>query len=131
VPTKPADGGSHSNLFTAGVDASLRSSPGSYRLQVVLVDAWDKELGAVGDCVLHEQIIRIEKPLAKMQYIILGVLAGLAILVLGALLGCQIRAHKDQAKLFVESFFKHEGQLAFKICWDAWVRPSPHTAPRV
>jgi hypothetical protein len=64
VPTKPADGGSHSNLFTAGVEASLRSSPGSYRLQVVLVDAWDEELGAVGDCVLHEQIIRIEKPIA-------------------------------------------------------------------
>ena len=58
-----------------------------------------------------------------MQYIILGgVLVGLAILALGALLGCQIRAHKDKAKLFVESFFKHEGQLVVKICWDAWVR---------
>ena len=58
----------------------------------------------------------------NMQYIILGVLVGLAILALGALLGCQIRAHKDKAKVFVESFFKHEGQLAVKICWDAWVR---------
>ena len=56
VPTKPVDSGSQSNIFTAGVEASLRSTPGSYRLRVVLVDAWNEELGAVGDCVLHEQI---------------------------------------------------------------------------
>jgi hypothetical protein len=64
VPTKPLDGGSHSNLFIAGIEVSQRSTPGSYRLQVVLLDAWNEELGAVGDCVLHEQIVRVEKPLA-------------------------------------------------------------------
>jgi hypothetical protein len=62
VPTKPPDDGSNSNRFTAGIDSSLRSTPGSYRLQVVLRDAWHEALGAVGDCVVLEQVIRVEKP---------------------------------------------------------------------
>jgi hypothetical protein len=62
VPTKAAEGGSQSNRFTASIDASLRSTPGSYRLQVVLKDAWNEALGAVGDCVVLEQVIRVEKP---------------------------------------------------------------------
>ncbi len=62
VPTKPPDGGGKSNRFTAGIDSRLRSMPGVYRLQVVLRDAWNEALGAVGDCVVLEQDVRVEKP---------------------------------------------------------------------
>jgi hypothetical protein len=62
VPTKPPDTGSKSNRFTAGIDSRLRSTPGLYRLQVVLRDAWNEAIGAVGECVVLEQDIRVEKP---------------------------------------------------------------------
>ena len=62
VPTKPPDGGSKSNRFTAGIDSRLRSTPGVYRLQVVLTDAWNEALSAVGECVVLEQVIRVETP---------------------------------------------------------------------
>ena len=59
-----------------------------------------------------------------LQYIILSAVAAAVVLALGSLLAYQIRAHKEQFKRFIESFLKHEGMLAFKIGWDAWVRPS-------
>jgi hypothetical protein len=34
VPSRSAEGDSESNRFTASIDAALRSTPGSYRLQV-------------------------------------------------------------------------------------------------
>ena len=59
-----------------------------------------------------------------LQYIILSAVAAAVVLALGALLAYQIRAHKEQTKRFFESFLKHEGMLAFQICWEAWVRPN-------
>jgi hypothetical protein len=58
------------------------------------------------------------------QMILVGSIAGLAIVTLTGMLAYQMRAHKEHFKRFIESFLKHEGLLAFKICWDAWVRPS-------
>jgi hypothetical protein len=84
VPTKPkpAEGGSHSNRFTASIDASLRSAPGSYRLQVVLRDGWNEALGAGGDCILLERIVRVEKPGShNVVWISVGSLVACTILV--------------------------------------------------
>jgi hypothetical protein len=113
-----------SNKYTAVVPTEVTAQPGVYALVVTASKAWNKTAGQTTRCELLRRNVRIDSVATTvgMQYIILGVLLGLAILALGALLGCQVRAHKDKAKLFVESFFKHEGQLAVKICWDAWVR---------
>jgi hypothetical protein len=122
--------GRGSNEYVADVPAELTAQPGLYDLVVTASDAWNETAGQITSCELLRFNVRIVSGV-DIPYIILGVLAGLAILALGALLAYQIRSHKDEAKQFVESFFKHEGQLAFKICWDAWVRPSPHAVPRV
>jgi hypothetical protein len=122
-----------SNKYTADVPTELTAQPGLYALVVTASNAWNKTAGQTARCDLLRRNVRIVSVVTtvNVQTIILGVLVGLAMLALGALLGCQIRAHKEKAKLFVESFFKHEGQLAFKICWDGWVRPSLHVVPRV
>jgi hypothetical protein len=60
----------------------------------------------------------------RTQMILVGSIAGLAIVTLTGMLAYQMRAHKEHFKRFIESFLKHEGLLAFKICSDAWVRPS-------
>jgi hypothetical protein len=62
VPTKAIERNSWSNRFTAVLEDSWRSSPGSYVLQVELRGAWNENLGVVGDCVLLKHTIRIEKP---------------------------------------------------------------------
>jgi hypothetical protein len=62
VPTKPAEGDGKSNRFTAAIEAGLRSAPGTYRLQVALSNAWNETLGAVGECVLLDQIVVVEEP---------------------------------------------------------------------
>jgi hypothetical protein len=113
-----------SNEYTADVPTELTAQPGLYALVVTASKAWNETAGQMTGCELLRRNVRIVSvaTTVDMQFIILGVFVGLAILALGALLGGQIRAHKDKAKLFVESFFKHEGQLAVKICWDAWVR---------
>ena len=121
--------GRGSNEYVADVPTELTAQPGLYNLVVAASDAWDEIAGQI-TCELLRRNVRIVSGV-DIQYIVLGVLAGLAILALGVLLVYQIRSHQDEAKRFVESFFKHEGQLAFKICWDAWVRPSPHSVPRV
>jgi hypothetical protein len=122
--------GRGSNEYFADVPAELTAQPGLYDLVVTASDAWNETAGQITSCELLRFNVRIVSGV-DILYIILGVLTGLAILALGALLAYQIRSHKDEAKQFVESFFKHEGQLAFKICWDAWVRPSPHAMPRI
>jgi hypothetical protein len=113
-----------SNEYTADVPTDPTAQPGLYALVVTASKAWNETAGQMTGCELLRRNVRIVSvaTTVDMQFIILGVFVGLAILALGALLGGQIRAHKDKAKLFVESFFKHEGQLAVKICWDAWVR---------
>jgi hypothetical protein len=113
-----------SNEYTADVPTDLTALPGRYALVVTASKAWNGTAGQIMRCELLRRTIEVTRIITtvSMEYIILGVLVGLAILALGALLGCQIRAHKDKAKLLVESFFKHEGQLAVKMCWDAWVR---------
>ena len=122
--------GRGSNEYVADVPAELTAQPGLFDLVVTASDAWNETAGQITSCELLRFNVRIVSGV-DIPYIILGVLAGLAILALGALLAYQIRSHQDETKRFVESFFKHEGQLAFKICWDAWVRPSPHAVPRV
>jgi hypothetical protein len=62
VPTRPAEGGSRGNRYTAGIEASLRGAPGSYRLQVLLKNAWNEALGAVSECVLLEQVVQVKEP---------------------------------------------------------------------
>jgi hypothetical protein len=111
-------------VYTAMTPAELTEQPGEYTLVVQATNTWDEQ----ERCVLLRRTVTVTQ--IELQYIILGALLGLAILTVGALLGYQIRAHKDAAKRFVESFFKHEGQLAVKICWDLGVRPSPHALPR-
>jgi hypothetical protein len=72
----------------------------------------------------------------RTQMILAMSIAGVAIVTLAGMMAYQIRAHQEQVKRFVESFLKHEGVLAVKIGWDAWVRPnlpalcdaSPHAA---
>jgi hypothetical protein len=122
--------GRGSNEYVADVPAELIAQSGLFDLVVTASDAWNETAGQITSCELLRFNVRIVSGV-DIPYIILGVLAGLAILALGALLAYQIRSHQDETKRFVESFFKHEGQLAFKICWDAWVRPSPHAVPRV
>ena len=122
--------GRGSNEYVADVPAELIAQSGLFDLVVTASDAWNETAGQITSCELLRFNVRIVSGV-DIPYIILGVLAGLAILALGALLAYQIRSHKDEAKQFVESFFKHEGQLAFKICWDAWVRLSPHAVPRI
>ena len=80
VLTKPAEGGSRSNRLMAGIDSSLRRAPGLYRLQVVLRDAWTEVLGAVDECVLLEQIVRVDEP-EKLNTVWLSV---------GSLLACAV-----------------------------------------
>jgi hypothetical protein len=113
-----------SNEYTADVPTDPTAQPGLYALVVTASQAWNETAEQITRCELLRRNVRIVSvaTTVDMQYIILGVLVGLAILALGTLLGCQIRAHKDKAKMFVESFFKHEGQLAAKICSDIWVR---------
>ena len=122
--------GRGSNEYVADVPAELTAQPGLYDLVVTASDAWNETAGQITSCELLRFNVRIVSGV-DILYIILGVLTGLAILALGALLAYQIRSHQNETKRFVESFFKHEGQLAFKICWDAGVRPSPHAVPRV
>ena len=60
----------------------------------------------------------------RTQMILAMSIAGVAIVTLAGMMAYQIRAHQEQVKRFVESFLKHEGVLAVKIGWDAWVRPN-------
>jgi hypothetical protein len=96
APTKPAEGGSRSNRLTASIEARLRSMPGTYLLQVVLMDAWNEALGAVGECVLLKQIVRVDGPDEGFNtaYVILGCAIGAAILII--LLVFVVRKYKDR-----------------------------------
>ena len=60
VPARPS--ACESNILTAIIDASLRRTPGLYRLQVVLRDGWNETLGAVGACVLLDHTVLVEQP---------------------------------------------------------------------
>jgi hypothetical protein len=60
VPARPSAG--ESNVLTAIIDASLRRTPGLYRLQVVLRTGWNETLGAVGECVLLDHTVFVEQP---------------------------------------------------------------------
>ena len=102
---------------------------GEHEIVISLKSGWSQLMPDLKRCELLRR--RVTVPSDRAQHITLGVLTGLAIVALGALLAYHIRYHKDNIKRFVESFFKHEGQLAFKICWDAWVRPSLHAVPRI
>jgi hypothetical protein len=80
LPTKLAE--PSSNRFTAVVEASSRSMPGSYRLQVVLLDAWNETMGAVGNCVLLERTVHVEKPQALItMWLAVGSLSACAVFV--------------------------------------------------
>jgi hypothetical protein len=82
VPTRPTDGGYERNRFTAGIEASLRNTPGLYRLKVVLRDAWSEMLGAVGECVLLEQTVLVEMPEGvNSVWLLVGSLTGCAVFV--------------------------------------------------
>jgi hypothetical protein len=98
VPTKAAEGGSQSNRFTASIDASLRSTPGSYRLQVVLKDAWNEAGGAVGQCVLLEQNVRVDGPEEGFNtaYLTLGCAIGAGVLIMAMVLVA--RKYRDHFK---------------------------------
>jgi hypothetical protein len=93
-----------SNEYTADVPTEFTAQPGLYALVVTASKAWNKTTGQITRCELLRRNVRIVSvaTTVDMQYIILGVLVGLAILALGTLLGCQIRSHKDKAKMFVE-----------------------------
>jgi hypothetical protein len=82
VPTRPTDVGYERNRFTAGIEASLRNTPGLYRLKVVLRDAWSEMLGAVGECVLLEQIVLVEMPEGvNTVWLLVGSLSACAVFV--------------------------------------------------
>jgi hypothetical protein len=73
------------------------------------------------DCTLLSVTVTVAY---RTQMILAMSIAGVAIVTLAGMMAYQIRAHQEQVKRFVESFLKHEGVLAVKIGWDAWVRPS-------
>jgi hypothetical protein len=112
-----------SNEYIASVPAELTELVGKYELVVTAMHGWDERTAMPGICVLLRRQIHVDDGLSS-QYIILSAVVAAVVLALGALLAFQIRAHKEQFKRFIESFLKHEGMLAFKIGWDAWVRPS-------
>jgi hypothetical protein len=88
VPTRSAEGGSQSNLFTASIGTTLRRTPGLYRLQVVLLDAWNETLGAVGECVLLEQVVHVKEPAGlTTAWLAVGSLS-LCVVLLGAIGVC-------------------------------------------
>jgi hypothetical protein len=80
LPTKLAE--PSSNRFTAVVEASSRSMPGSYRLQVVLLDAWNETIGGIGNCVLLERTVHVEKPQTLItMWLAVGSLSACAVFV--------------------------------------------------
>jgi hypothetical protein len=82
VPTRPTASGYERNRFTASIEASLRNTPGLHRLQVVLRDAWNETLGAVGECVLLEQIVLVEMPEGvNTVWLLVGSLSACAVFV--------------------------------------------------
>ena len=70
--------------------------PGTYLLQVVLMDAWNEALGAGGECVLLKQIVRVDGPDEGFNtaYVILGCASGAAILIIMLLF--VTRKYKDR-----------------------------------
>jgi hypothetical protein len=118
-----------SNEYVAEVTADAAEDAGQYELVVTALNGWSNQTQTPGRCTLLRRKIRIETNV-PLQYIIGGTAAGAVLLVVVALLAYQIRVHKDRAQRIFGSFVKHEGQLALKICWDVWVRPSPHAMPR-
>jgi hypothetical protein len=82
VPTRPTASGYERSRFTASIEASLRNTPGLHRLQVVLRDAWNETLGAVGECVLLEQIVLVEMPEGvNTVWLLVGSLSACAVFV--------------------------------------------------